>query len=196
MGSVSGDIHKFRTGDVDAAARIWERYASRLTRLATTRLPNSLNSYLSGEDLASDALAVVLMGFKDGKWPGVQNRDHLWALLAKITYHRAFYEIKKAKAKKRPPLNAMVPLDDLNVPAEKPADIEVEAKEQFEKLIAQLGSHSSTLGAIALMLCDDFNQKDIAAKLGCSTKSVGRKIEIIKLKLEEILLRSIAEDPE
>ncbi len=188
MGSISGQMQLIRSGDVEAAAVIWQRYGPRLTNVARRQIPTNLRSIVDGDDLANEALTVVVMGFKEGRWPHVQDRHLLWGLLAKITYNRALHEIKKSRRKRRPPAHAQVPLDDLNVPFVPPEEFDLMAAEQFKILIEHLAAKDKVLETIALLICDRYTYAEIAGKLGCSTRSVARKVVIIRHTLEELEL--------
>jgi RNA polymerase sigma factor (sigma-70 family) len=184
MGSISAWINKMRSGDVEAAGRIWERYGPPLTNLARKQLPIRLRSIVDGDDLANDALCVVVIGFKDGRWPDVHDRNHLWGLLTKITYRMACNEYRKSQRSRRPPIDARVELGGRNEPTARPPEIDAIASEQFEILIERLRLKEEILKPIALLIYQGYTYAEIARRLQCSKRKVARKVQLIRLTLE------------
>ena len=184
MGSISAWINKMRAGDVEAAGGIWERYGQPLTNLARKQLPIRVRSIVDGDELANDALLVVVLGFKDGRWPDVHDRNHLWGLLTNITYRMALNEYRKSQRSRRPPINAQVELGEWNEPAARPPEIDVIATEQFEILIERLRLKEEILKPIALLTYQGYTYAEIARRLRCSTRKVARKVQLIRLTLE------------
>jgi len=173
-----------RSGDPEAARRIWERYSTRLAALAQQRLPGCLRSVVDGDDLANSAFHYFLVGAREGRFPDLNDRDGLWALLARITVWKAKNQIKSAGRQKRPPPWAQVPLDDAVVPPVPPADLEGMAAEQFQILIDRIRLKDELLKSIAIWKFEGETDQEIAQRLQCSRRRVARKLAVIRMILE------------
>jgi hypothetical protein len=80
-----------KTGDRDAAQKLWERYFERLVRLARAKLPAGRRKLGEDEsDVAVYAMDCFLRAAEQGRYPYLHNRDNLWALLATITMRKAW----------------------------------------------------------------------------------------------------------
>lgn len=180
-GSVTNLIGEMRSGDDEAARRIWNRYSPRLAALARDRLPIWLRTYVDGDDVANEALCSVVMGLREGRFPGVRDRDDLWLMLACITKRKAINEAKKAKRQKRRPDEDLQPIDENVVVPGPPPDLTRKAAEQFEWLIDELHRRDELLEMIALWKFEGYTTKEIARRIGCSSRRVARKLDLIRM---------------
>jgi RNA polymerase sigma factor (sigma-70 family) len=180
-GSISCWIGGIKSGDDEAARRIWERYSLRLAALARQKLPASLRRVVDDEDLANSAMRSVLMGLREGRFPKLNDRDDLWALLACITVRKAINEVKRASCQKRLVSGECVPLDEEIVARDLPPDLTTMAAERFEFLIESLRQKEAILEPIALWKFEGYTNDEIAARLGCSRSRVARKLERIRI---------------
>jgi RNA polymerase sigma factor (sigma-70 family) len=170
-----------RSGDSEAARRIWERYSPRLSALARQRLPEPLHCVVDGDDIANGVFLDLIEGLQEGRFSDLHDRDDLWAFLACITIRKALNEIKRASRRRRPPSSARVPLEGGIVAPDPPPDLVVMAAEQFEILIECLRRKDEALKDIAIWKCEGFTNEEIAARLGCTCRRVMRKLELIRM---------------
>jgi RNA polymerase sigma factor (sigma-70 family) len=180
-GSISCWIGGIKSGDDEAARRIWERYSVRLAALARQKLPASLRRVVDDEDVANSAMRSVLMGLREGRFPKLNDRDDLWALLACITVRKAINEVKRASCQKRLVPGECVPLDEEIATRDLPPDLTTMAAERFEFLIESLRQKEAILEPIALWKFEGYTNDEIAARLGCSRSRVARKLERIRI---------------
>ncbi len=178
---ITGWIGGLKSGDNDAARKIWQHYSPRVVALAETRLPVWLRRIVDGEDIASSALRTVIMDLQAGAFPDLKNRDDLWALLACITVRKSINQIKSARCKKRPPLEAAVPLDEDLIDIQRNDDLATTAAEQFELLLDCLHRRDELLEAIALWKFEGYTNTEIARRIGCSGRRVARKLDLIRM---------------
>ena len=68
-GSITRFIGAMRSGDDEAARKIWNRYSPRLAALARERLPVWLQCVVDGDDVANTAMCSVIMGLREGRFP-------------------------------------------------------------------------------------------------------------------------------
>jgi RNA polymerase sigma factor (sigma-70 family) len=179
-GSITGLIGGMRSGDDEAARRIWEHYSPRLAALARTKLPVRLQRIVDGDELANSAMCSVIMGLREGRFQDLRDRDDLWALLACITVRKAYNEVARASSQKRLAPGDIVPLDSQIVAPDLPPDLAVRAAEQFKFLLDLLGRKEAILEPIALWKFEGYTNDEIAERLGCSRSKVARKLELIR----------------
>jgi DNA-directed RNA polymerase specialized sigma24 family protein len=182
-GSITGMIGEMRAGDTDAARRIWDRYSARLVALARERLPTWLRQVVDGDDVANNAFQNLVVGSREGRFPGLRDRDDLWAQLAMITVRKAINEVKWACRQRRPPPQSMRPLGEAMDREVLPPDLEVMAAEEFDTLIERLRRKDAVLAEIALWKFEGSTHEEIALRLGCSCRKVARKLELIRMYL-------------
>jgi RNA polymerase sigma factor (sigma-70 family) len=177
------------SGDDEAARMIWERYSPRLTSLARQRLPVWLRHIVDGGDLANSVFGDFILGLRQGRFPDLDDRDDLWALLACMTARKAINEIESALRQKRPPPWMNQPLNDALVATEPEPDLAVMAAEQFERLLELLRLKDEILERISLWKFEGYTHQEIASRLGCSCRRVARKLELIRMIWEMEALR-------
>lgn len=84
-GSVSMWIKVLRDkADQDAAAEIYRRYFTRLMERLKSRVNSRLQSVSDSEDASQYVLSEVLVGLKTGRFPKLNDRNSLWALMIHI----------------------------------------------------------------------------------------------------------------
>jgi RNA polymerase sigma factor (sigma-70 family) len=188
-GSITILIGGMRSGDDEAARRIWQRFSPRVAALARKKVPVWLRRIVDGDDLANSAMCSVIMGLREGQFQALRDRDELWALLAFVTVQKARNEIAKASRQKRLPAGATVPVTEEIVAPDSPPDLIVRAAEQFQLLIENLRSKEAILEPIALWKFEGYTTDEIAQRLGCSRSKVARKLELIRKNWKEEDLR-------
>ena len=171
-GSISGFINRTRSGDEEAARRIWDRFSPRLAALARDRLPVWLQRVVDGDDVANAAMCSVIMGLREGRFPALQDREDLWALLACMTVRKAINEIEAASRRKRKLGLVTESLDENAVALNWSPDLARRAAEQFEQLIDRLHERDGLLETIALWKFEGYSSVEIASRLGCSSRRV------------------------
>lgn len=181
---ITGWIGGIKSGDDEAIRKIWEHYSPRVVALARERLPVWLRSIVDGDDVANDAMCSVIMGLQGGRFPELQDRDDLWALLACITARKAINQINMAQRQKRPPAKAGLPLGEELIAPDPPPDLLWIAAEQFELLIDCLHRKDELLETIALWKFEGCTNQEIARRLNCSDRRVARKLELIRMTWE------------
>jgi DNA-directed RNA polymerase specialized sigma24 family protein len=183
-GSITRLISGMKSGDDEAARRIWDRYSPRLAALAKERLPLWLHCLVSGDDVANSALCSVIMGLRDGRFPDLHDRNDLWGILACITVRKAINEAKRANRQKRRSSGECVPIDENIVDPGPSPDLARTAAEHFERLIDCLHKKDELLEMIALWKFEGYTSEEIARRLGCSSRRVARKLELIRMTWE------------
>lgn len=86
--SVTGWIQGLRSGDDEAAARIWERFFSRACQLAEQRFGATPQAAQDAEDVALSAMHALCAGARADRFRRLADRGDLWDILAMLTIRR------------------------------------------------------------------------------------------------------------
>lgn len=189
--SVSRWISRLKEGSADAAQRIWERYAMQLVDLARRRLKDAPKRVADEEDIAASVFRSLCRGAAAGRFHDVKNRDDLWWLLLAITKQKVVDHVRRETAQKRgggrtqleSGLNGTS--DDSKwfgldqIMSEEPTpEFVVELQEQNDRLLGLL--RDDCLRQIAVSRIEGFTIPEIAQDLRLSTRSIERKLQLIR----------------
>jgi DNA-directed RNA polymerase specialized sigma24 family protein len=186
-GSVTRFVGDLKTGDSEAAKGLWERYSEHLIRLARTKLQATSRAVTDEEDVALSAFDSFCAGVARGRFPHLEDRDDLWKILVTITVRKSADLVRQANRQKRG--NGRVlsaadlggagssgerdPLALIAGPDPTP-DFAVLVAEECRHLLGLL--HDDGLRQIALDRMAGYNDEEIATRLGCSRRTVMRKL--------------------
>ena len=185
-------LNGLREGDDDSAQRLWERYFIQLVRVAGNKLPRGVRRDFDEEDVALSAFFSLCEGVKHGKFPRLDDRDNLWALLVVITARKVANRIRSATAAKRgsgevrgqSALFAFTHSDDSNrsiheiLGREPSADFAVEVSEESERLLSLLPDDA--MKKLALFKMEGYSNQETADKLACGLRTVERRLALIR----------------
>ena len=183
--SVSLWIDELKTGNRDAAQKLWESYFAKLVRLARQHLRGASRAVADEEDVVLSAFDSFCRGAEAGRFPRLEDRNDLWQLLVVITQRKTTdLHVYNARQKRR--TAATHSLDQLRGddvtfdPAsnEPTPDFAVQLAEEVERLLAMLGKDD--LRALALWKMEGYSNQEIAARLGCVERTVERKLWMIR----------------
>jgi DNA-directed RNA polymerase specialized sigma24 family protein len=180
-----------KRGDPRAIEQIWREYYDKLMRLIKGRLGNAPLRDADEEDIALSALNSFYDGVQAGRFPQLDDRDNLWKVLVTIACRKTNTFRDRALAQKRGGgevrgESVFEMGDDSGRAAgihqvlgrEPTPQVAAMIAETFQGLLAALGD--STLQAIATHKMEGFTNEEIAAKLGCTTRTVERKLDRIR----------------
>lgn len=176
--SVSRFIHLLRSGDAEAAKKIWDSYAPRLQLLAK-KWVHRLGGF-DEEDVAISAIQAFFQGVADGRYPDLQGGTDLWQLLAVIAARKANDMRKRAIAEKRGTGIEPGSSDGLeSVPGGGlPADLSAMMMEEVRGLLDEL--KDGDLESVALLKLDGHTNDEVAAKMGYSRRTIQRMLKLIR----------------
>jgi DNA-directed RNA polymerase specialized sigma24 family protein len=192
--SVTTWIAELKTGNEKAAQQLWERYFHRLVGLARTKLRGTSRRVADEEDVALSALDSFFRGAKAGRFPRLQDRNNLWPLLVVITARKAIDLRQHNRTQKEgggrvQGESAFDDLQDASSPGngieqvvgqEPTPSFAVEVAEDCQRLLDQLGD--AKLRRIALLKLAGDTDKEVATELGCSVRTVERKMELTRFR--------------
>jgi len=190
--SVTMWIDGIKTGDETDVGRLWDRYFERLVRLAAARLPAHTRRSFDEEDVALSAFQSFCDRAGRGQFPQLSDRDDLWRLLATITVRKAFDTMRQQTRKKRGGgqvlgESALLIVGGPNADGDGLAEVlgreptpqEVAGfADDYRRFLARL--QDPTLLTIALRRLEGQSTRDIARALDVSTKTVERKLQLIR----------------
>jgi RNA polymerase sigma factor (sigma-70 family) len=180
-----------RAGDSQAANRLWKTYFERMVVVARRKLAGARRQVRDEEDIALSAFKSFCLGFQGGRFTGEKDGPELWPLLVTLTVNKTIDHLRrenrlkrggpaKASANNRDGSTAEESLSQLLAPNASP-ELKAIASESFERLFAALdASGDETLRTIALLRLEDAAPAAIAEQLGCTPRTVQRKIKTIR----------------
>jgi RNA polymerase sigma factor (sigma-70 family) len=191
-GYVPALMKRIKAGDRSAAEQLLARYVRRLHGLARAKLRGKRTGAADEEDVVQSALAGFFLGAERGQYTQLHDRDDLWNLLVKITIRNAQKLVREQEGQKRhsgrrsratpPPGSAdtLLSLPGVEQIADPnpPPDLQVLANETIERLVGGLGN--ARLKSIAMWKWEGYSNEEIASMLGCSSRTVLRKLKLIR----------------
>jgi DNA-directed RNA polymerase specialized sigma24 family protein len=197
-GSVSHWLVELRSGNRDAAQPLWERYFARLVRLARKRLRNLgvARRDADEDDVALCAFDSFCRATERGRFPRLEDRDDLWAVLVCVTARKALDLRAHQRRQKRGGgrVAGESALDDVLGNAEGAAGINqvmgaeptpelaAQVAEELQRLLARLPSDE--LRRVAVWKMEGYTNEQIAAKLPCARATVERRLQLIRSVLK------------
>ena len=189
--SVTQWIGDLRIGNRDEASRrLWERYFTRLARLAQVRLRAVARGPADGEDVALSVFDSFFQGIAAGRFPELGNRDDLWRLLVTITARKAHNQRRNEGRQKRGggrvvgegALAGADPMGDdflAQVAGNEPTpEFAAMVTDEYRRRFGSLADES--LRVVALLKLEGHSNEEIAKSLDCGLRTVERKLEVIQ----------------
>ena len=185
QGSVTLWIHGLRTGEKDAASRIWERFFNRMKRLAKIRTsPAVTQGAYDEEDVALSAFANFYRAMRDGNYPELTDRTELWRILATFTYRKARERALSAQALKRGgesraknKATQLAGFDEFEAQTP-PPDLIAMVNEQCAYLFGLL--KDPELENVCAWKLEGYTNEEIAELLGYTRRTVQRMLALIR----------------
>jgi len=182
-GSVSHWLDGLRKGESVAAQELWNRYFARLVAVAQHRLSNVVRE-ADGEDIALSAINSVMLGVRENRFPDLADRHSLWPLLVTITARKSLSEVRRQLAQKRSIANECR-LEDVRdyIGVEPTPEFAVEVADQLEHLVKALGD--PTMQRLVEQKLAGWTHEEIAGEMGCTVRTVIRKLNLIRQEWRE-----------
>lgn len=194
-------IQRVRKGDEEAAQLIWNRYADRVVQVARRSIGQASRRVSDEEDVAMLALKSLLAGITAGRFPELDGREQLWRLLMVITTRKAAAIIEHQARQKRggghvrgdsavgvspETSDAGLLMGFDRLPSDKPGhDLAALMADETHQLIARLPDATSR--RITVMKMEGHTHEEIADRLGCSVRTVERRLKEIRRQWSQYL---------
>jgi RNA polymerase sigma factor (sigma-70 family) len=141
------------------------------------------------EDVVQSAFWSFVSGAAQGEFTVLKDREDLWNLLIVITCRKAINLLRREKCNKR---NSQQRIDEVGcpnaddrkrdvemVPDSQPApDLVAILDEECRRLLDALGDQQ--LRSITIWRLEGYTEVEIAAMLGCTVRTVERKLRLIR----------------
>jgi DNA-directed RNA polymerase specialized sigma24 family protein len=184
-GSITRYIPSLKQGDPDAVRRLWERFYG---RLALARLRAVPRRTADEEDVVVSVFDSFCASAARGRFPRLADRNDLWRILVTITARKASDLARHEQRQKRgagrirdaADLGGSDEPDVLELVAgpDPSPDLAASAAEECRRLLGLLAE--DTFRQIALDRMAGYTDDEIAARLGCTRRTVMRKLVIIR----------------
>ena len=200
--SVTHWISQLNDGNSVAAQRLWERYFSKLVRMARNRLNTANRRVSDEEDVAVSVFDKFVRASQAGQIPDLADRDALWRLLVQMTAQKATDHIGHHRRLRRGggnvsgesvfgKLGGMSKEQALAqvVGSEPTPEFTIMLTEQFERLLAIIGEPE--LQELAVGKMEGFSNAEMAEQLNCSVRTIERRLRYIRVKCRDEMEQDI-----
>jgi DNA-directed RNA polymerase specialized sigma24 family protein len=180
--SVTHWIGRLKAGDHQAAQPLWERYFERLVGLARGKLRGLPRRAADEEDVALSAFDSFCRGAEHGRFPQLRDRHNLWPLLVVITARKAL-DLRASERRQKRGGGAVrgeaagYELEQV-IGSEPTPEFAAQVAEECQRLLGRL--NDAQLRSVAQWKMEGYGNEEIAAKLGCVTRTVERKLRLIR----------------
>ena len=184
-------VSQLKDGDPQAAQQLWNTYFIRMVKVARCKLHGAPAGMADEEDVALSAFKSFCRGTRDGRFTELEDHEDPWPLLLALTTHKAIDLLRSERRVKRGgpghKHSLSVGLDE--TPAADIGMSQLIGKEPDPQAVCQAAEEcqeildrfsDSILRAIALWKMEGFTTEEIASKLDCTTRTVERKLQLIR----------------
>ncbi len=189
-------LDDLRAGEGEAARRLWDCYFDRMVSLARAELRSRRREAVEDEeDAALIAFESFCRGLARGRFEKLHDGDDLWRLLALLTVRKARDQLERQSARKRGGGRASVveppdlgdELDHL-AGREPTPELAAMVADEYHHFGNDLGDDS--LRHVLDLRMAGYTREEIADRLGCGVRTVGRKLEMIRSAMTAAMVES------
>jgi RNA polymerase sigma factor (sigma-70 family) len=187
--SVSQWIASLKTSEESAAQHLYQRYIERLVLLARKKLGGVPRRMADEEDVAQVVLNSFFRGVRADKFPKLHDRCDLWQILVMLTERKVIDQMRRQYSKKRGAevgesiftadgASSSPPGIEQAMGREPSPAFAAEVAEELERRLQQLDDEG--LRNIAIWKLEGRTNEEIAKQLGCVTRTVERRLDMIR----------------
>lgn len=186
-------LRQLEAGDAQAALPLYQHFCTRLQALARQRIPTNIRSVYDQDDASVSAFHSLFLGVREQRYQ-FHGRTDFWRLLLTIAERKITRRIRHETRDKRDVRRVVQDSIMLRVPDAAPnndqptverltgreptPEFAAEVSDTCDALLASLPDDLSR--RVALLKLEDHTADAIAAKLGCSRRTVQRKLLVIR----------------
>jgi RNA polymerase sigma factor (sigma-70 family) len=175
---------RLRSGDDEAASKVFERFASELIALAYQKLDARIRQKLDPEDIVQSVFRSFFGHQRAGDLRGLGSWDNLWSLLVLMTARKCHRQRRHFHAHCRD-VRKEVPLTPSN---ESAIDLEIcdreatpdDAAALIEMSDGLLNEFEGRSRDILLLRFANYSPEEISTRVGCTERTVHRIYRRIK----------------
>lgn len=180
-------ISELAAGADEAVEQLWNDYFERLVELARRRLPTGGTRDFDEEDVALSAIHSFCQGLGRSRFPALNDKGNLWALLVLITSRKVSHRVRDGQAQKRgggrvrgeSAFGGASKGGIESVIAEKPsAEFAHQLFEETDHLVHVMDDEG--LQQIAMLKMEGLTNREVAERLGCVERTVDRRLRLIR----------------
>jgi RNA polymerase sigma-70 factor (ECF subfamily) len=182
---------RLRTGDNQAATRVFHRFADRLITVARGRLDQQIRQKVDPEDILQSVFRSFFTRCAAGQITDLASWDNLWGMLVVITMRKCGRQIDYFHAACRDVQRevSVQPATDSNADweaeAAEPTPLEAAMlAETVEQLMASLEPRQRQILSLSLQ---GLTVPEVSAQVGCTERTVYRALDRVKEWLEQLL---------
>jgi RNA polymerase sigma factor (sigma-70 family) len=187
-------LQRLKAGGDSAATKLWNLYFERMVAVAARKLYGKHRVSRDEEDIAISAFKSFCKGIQAGRFEGAADQDSLWPLLVTLTINKAIDHLRhENRAKRAGDRNAPLAAEnliseDVWLHEQTSPELQAIANESFQKLFQVLDeTGDAALAKIAMGHVQGLETESIAEEMGCSSRTVQRKLMTIRAIWESIL---------
>jgi DNA-directed RNA polymerase specialized sigma24 family protein len=194
-GSVTAWIDQLKAGARSAAQPLWENYFGQLVARARQKLAGLPRRAADEEDVVLSAFDSFFRAAERGRFPQLNDRHDLWQLLIVITDRKVYDMVQFERRQRRGGGRvldeaALRPTDSERghglsavIGQEPSPEFAALLAEECRLLLARLDDPE--LQRIAQRKMEGYTVEEIAAELGCVSRTVKRRLHMIRRIWEE-----------
>ena len=197
---VSHWIDRVKTGDAEAAHRLWQQYFDKLVRAVRRRLQGHNRAVSDEEDIALSVFDSFCAAAENGRFPDLADRDDLWRLLLRMSARKVIDKHRRERRQRRGGHVAIHQLggdDQLLIEAignEPSPDMVLMVQEAMEQFFSKLGV--GQLKELAVAKLEGYSNAELAQRFECSERTIERRLHLIREKCQPELQVDDEHSPE
>ena len=196
--NISHWIDLVKGGDSAAADRIWQHYFDRLVRSVRARLHGQNRAVSDEEDIVLSVFDSFYNAAENGRFPDLSDRDDLWRLLLRMSARKV---VDKRRHDRRQRRGGNVEVHSLNptgtdhnvfeaIGDEPSPEMVLMMRESIEEFFSHLGV--GNLRDLASAKLEGYSNAELAARFGCSERTIERRLHLIREKCQQELSENVA----
>lgn len=186
-------LRQLESGDPNSAGDLYQHFCSRLQNLISRQIPASVRATYDADDVAVSAFHSLFMGVREQRYQ-LGNRADIWRLLLTIAERKIAKRIRFETQEKRDIRRLLqnsvfmslqngpqqdTPSGVNSLPSYEPTPaFAAEVAETCENLLSALPDDCCR--TIALLMLENYTAEQVAQKLGCTRRTVQRKLLVIR----------------
>lgn len=185
-----GDVMaRLRAGQDDAAAQVFNRFASRLIALARKQMDQQVRRKVDPEDVLQSVFRSFFARNADGQFGEFESWDNLWAMLVVLTQRKCgrrmdYFHAARRDVQREVPVESPAgdSVSDVGATTEEPSPSEAAMlTETIEQLMRCLEPKHREVLALRLQ---GYQPAEIAEQVGCTGRTVYRVLDRVRQWLE------------
>lgn len=198
--NVSHWIDQVKCGDSVAANRIWKHYFDRLVRSVRYRLQGQNRAVSDEEDIVLSVFDSFYVAAEKGRFPDLSDRDDLWRLLLRMSA-RKLVDKRRHDGRQRRGGGAQIHSLDSDadriveaIGDEPSPEMVLMVKESVGRFFSLL--RVGHLQELAVAKLEGYSNRELAQRLGCSERTIERRLHLIREKCQQELFVDDERSPE